>query len=88
MTPTDLLQIFLKDVLVADKYGIEPAKAETMKFSDETPIFFVKVMKQCLQEYEQKNSRASTNLKNFVELHITEGDIPAYKKQNLNTEPD
>ena len=81
MTATDLLQVFLKDELVTDKYGIEPAKAETMKISDETSIFFIKVLKECLREYEQKNARASSNLRNYVELHITEGDIPEYKNK-------
>ena len=88
MTATDLFQTFLKDALVADKYGIKPAKAETMKLSDETSVLFVKVLKECVREYEQKNARASTNLKNYVEGNITEGDMPNYSKQNLDTETD
>lgn len=88
MTATDLLQTFLKDTLVTDKYGIAPSKAETMKLNDETSVFFVKVLKECLREYEQKNARASTNLKNYVELNITEGDIPKYSSSNRDTETD
>ena len=85
MTKNELFRVLLQDALIAEKYGITTAKAETMKFSDNTSVFFIKVLKECLNEYEKENSRASTNLKNYVEVNITEGDIPSVK-QNMDTE--
>ena len=88
MTTTELLKVFLKDPLVFDKYGISPAKAEAMKFNDECSVLFVNVLKECLREYDKKNARASTNLKNYVELKITEEDMPTNKNHNSVNEID
>lgn len=86
MTTTDLLKTFLKDELVIEKYGITPEKSELMKLNEETSIFFVKVLKRCLSEYENQNARASTNLKTYIEINITEQDVPKYSKKEQEEE--
>jgi hypothetical protein len=77
MTTNELLQAFLKDKLLAEKYGVKPETAESLKFSDTNTNFFVKTLKECIRLYEEpSNSRAASNLYKFVESQITDGDIP------------
>jgi hypothetical protein len=73
MTANELLRVFLKDEQIAEKYGVTAKQAETMKVTDETSVFFIKVLQQCIIEHDRKNARAASNLKNFVEMNITEG---------------
>lgn len=83
MTANELLRVFLKDALIAEKYGITEKQAETMKVTDESSVLFIKALQQCVIEYDRRNARASTNLKNFVEANITEGYIAESQKKNL-----
>jgi hypothetical protein len=77
MTANELLQAFLKDKLLAEKYGIKPEIAESLKFSDTNPNFFIKTLKECIRLYEEpNNSRSASNLYKFVESQVTEGDAP------------
>jgi hypothetical protein len=76
LTREKLLQEFLLDDLVTEKYKISKAQAAAFKETDRNAAFFVEVLKECLQQHEKGPSRAASNLYNFVFSKIKEKDLP------------